>query len=83
VGFTEFALTKPGTTGTSPKISYNVTYQPWHWILTTGVYVDDHDAVFRSTLYQSLGVLFLLAGVLSASRVTGHLIKPCTSAPAP
>ncbi|SOE92562.1 methyl-accepting chemotaxis sensory transducer with Cache sensor [Burkholderia sp. D7] len=65
-GFTEFALTKPGTTGTSPKISYNVTYQPWHWILTTGVYVDDLDAVFRSTLYQSLGVLFLLAGVLSA-----------------
>ncbi len=49
----------------SPKISYAVSYQPWDWILNTGVYVDDLDAAFRKSLYQSLGVLLVLAGALS------------------
>ena len=60
-GFTAYAFPKPGTTEASPKIAYNVTYQPWDWILTTGVYVDDVDAAFRSSLYQSLGILVVLA----------------------
>jgi Methyl-accepting chemotaxis protein (MCP) signalling domain len=31
----------------------------------TGLYVDDIDAAFRSSLYQSLGILVVLAGILS------------------
>ncbi|MEA3086234.1 MAG: methyl-accepting chemotaxis protein [Paraburkholderia sp.] len=65
-GFTAYAFPKPGATEASPKISYNVTYQPWDWIIRTGIYVDDVDAAFRSTLYQSLGILLVLAGGLSA-----------------
>jgi len=65
-GFTAYAAPKPGATEASPKTSYNVTYQPWDWILTTGLYVDDIDAAFHSTLYQSLGILVILAGALSA-----------------
>jgi methyl-accepting chemotaxis protein len=65
-GFTAFAGNRPGSTGTFPKIAYSVTYQPWDWILTTGLYVDDLDAAFRSSLYQSLGILVVLAGALSA-----------------
>ncbi|WNC95113.1 cache domain-containing protein [Paraburkholderia sp. FT54] len=65
-GFTANAASKPGATEASAKIAYNVTYQPWDSILTTGLYVDDLDAAFRSSLYQSLGILVVLAGVLSA-----------------
>ncbi|HEX3634465.1 MAG TPA: cache domain-containing protein, partial [Paraburkholderia sp.] len=65
-GFTEYEFPKPGATEASPKISYNATYQPWDWILTTGLYIDDLDAEFRTTLYQSLGILVILAGALSA-----------------
>ncbi|MFM0109134.1 methyl-accepting chemotaxis protein [Paraburkholderia rhynchosiae] len=65
-GFTAFSAPKPGATGASPKIAYSVTYRPWDWILMTGLYVDDIDAAFRSSLYQSLGILAVLAGVLSA-----------------
>ncbi|SIO60441.1 methyl-accepting chemotaxis protein [Paraburkholderia phenazinium] len=65
-GFTAYAAAKPGETEASPKIAYNVRYQPWDWILTTGLYVDDIDAAFRSTLYRSLGILLVLAGALSA-----------------
>ena len=65
-GYTAYTASKPGGTEVSPKIAYNVTYQPWDWILTTGVYVDDLDAAFRASLYQSLGILVVLAGALSA-----------------
>jgi len=66
LGFTTYSASKPGGADASPKIAYNVTYQPWDWILTTGLYIDDLDAAFRSSLYQSLGILVILAGALSA-----------------
>lgn len=65
-GFTAYSYPKLGKTEASPKIVYNVSYQPWDWILMTGLYVDDLDAAFRSTLYQSLGILVVLASALSA-----------------
>jgi methyl-accepting chemotaxis protein len=65
-GFVSYAFPKPGATESTPKISYSVTYQPWDWILQTGIYVDDIDAAFRSALFQNLGVLGVLAGALSA-----------------
>lgn len=65
-GFTAYTASKPGSTQPSPKIAYVVTYRPWDWILTTGLYVDDIDAAFRASLYQSLGILVILAGALSA-----------------
>src|SRR5271165_5196382 len=63
-GFTVYAFPRPGATEASPKIAYNVGYQPWDWILSTGVYVDDIDTAFHTTLYQSIGILVVLAGVL-------------------
>jgi methyl-accepting chemotaxis protein len=65
-GFRTFAFPRPGETEPAPKIAYDESYQPWDWILTTGVYVDDIDAAFRAALYQNLGILVVLAGALSA-----------------
>ena len=65
-GFISFSFPKPGETEASLKLGYNVAYQPWDWILYTGVYVDDINAAFRATLYQSLGILLVLAAALSA-----------------
>jgi methyl-accepting chemotaxis protein len=65
-GFTAYSFPKLGRTEASPKFVYNVSYRPWDWILTTGIYVDDLDAAFRATLYQSLGILAVLAAALSA-----------------
>lgn len=66
-GFTAYSAAKLGATGFFPKIAYNVSYQPWDWILATGLYVDDLDAAFRSSLYQGLGILVVLAGVYRLS----------------
>jgi methyl-accepting chemotaxis protein len=65
-GFTAYAFPKPDATEASPKISYNVIYQPWDWILRTGIYVDDVDAAFRVSLFESLGILAVLGCILSA-----------------
>ncbi len=65
-GFISYAFPKPGATESSPKVSYNLSYQPWDWILQTGIYVDDIDAAFRAALFQSLGILAVLAAALSA-----------------
>ena len=42
-------------TEAAPKIVHNLAYQPWDWILSTGVYVDDIDAAFRAAL-SSCGI---------------------------
>ncbi|NPT46506.1 methyl-accepting chemotaxis protein [Paraburkholderia sp. 1N] len=64
-GFTAYSFPKPGRTEASPKVTYLASYQPWDWIITTGLFVDDLDTAFHSSLYQSLGILLALAGVLS------------------
>ncbi len=65
-GFTTYAFPRPGASQPSPKIAYDVGYQPWGWTLMTGVYVDDIDAAFHATLYRSLAILLVAAGALSA-----------------
>jgi methyl-accepting chemotaxis protein len=64
-GFISFGFPKPGETESSPKFTYAAAYAPWDWIITTGLYVDDIDAAFRASLYQSLAILAVLAVVLS------------------
>ncbi|MEA3122663.1 MAG: methyl-accepting chemotaxis protein [Paraburkholderia sp.] len=66
MGFSAYAFPRPGATEPSPKIGYSMAYQPWDWIINTGVYVDDINAAFRSSLYQSLGILAVIATALSA-----------------
>jgi len=43
-GFLSYQWPKPGHDEPQPKISYVVGYQPWGWIVGTGVYVDDVEA---------------------------------------
>lgn len=43
-GYVDYLWPKPlpgGLTGKQPKISYVKLFQPWDWIIGTGVYIDD------------------------------------------
>lgn len=68
-GFVSYSFTKPGTSDLVPKIVYCDGYRPWDWIVQTGLYTDDIDAAFHSTLYRALGLLVLVAAVLSGAVV--------------
>ncbi|HTZ18372.1 MAG TPA: methyl-accepting chemotaxis protein [Dissulfurispiraceae bacterium] len=40
-GFVDYEWPKPGATKPVPKISFVKLYQPWGWIMGSGIYVDD------------------------------------------
>src|SRR5207302_1653183 len=46
-GFYGYLWPKPGFDKPVSKISYVRGFEPWGWIIGTGIYLDDVDAVFR------------------------------------
>lgn len=64
-GYVNYKWPKPGATEPQPKISYVKLFEPWGWVVGTGVYTDDIDAAFNTHLYRFLGVVLLVMAVLS------------------
>jgi methyl-accepting chemotaxis protein len=56
-GFVSYQWPKPGAKDPQPKISYVVGYQPWQWVIGSGVYVDDIDAAVARDLWRLGSVL--------------------------
>jgi methyl-accepting chemotaxis protein len=69
-GFVRYLWPKPGSTTPEPKLTYVAYYEPWDWSMTTGLYVDDVDAAFRTSLMQSLGLLLGVGAVMTLVVVT-------------
>lgn len=66
-GSVEYRWPKPGHETPVPKISYVQLFEPWGWILGTGVYIDDIRQQFSNALFKSSGIaltLILLSGAL-------------------
>ncbi|MBF0559156.1 MAG: methyl-accepting chemotaxis protein [Nitrospirae bacterium] len=62
-GFVDYMWPKPGSTGPQPKLSYVKLFQPWGWIIGTGIYVDDvHSQLTRLKL--EISVVAVLLGLL-------------------
>lgn len=48
-----------------PKLSYVSLFEPWGWIIGTGVYINDvEERIFQKTFLLSLVTLVLTAGIL-------------------
>ncbi|MDD1793311.1 methyl-accepting chemotaxis protein [Enterovibrio makurazakiensis] len=61
-GFVTYHWKKTGQDDTPyPKVAYSLPFSPWGWVLNTGLYVDDVDAVF----YQDVQRLLLLVGAIA------------------
>ncbi|OQW58620.1 MAG: chemotaxis protein [Proteobacteria bacterium SG_bin9] len=75
-GFYSYLWPKPGFEQPVPKISYVKGFEPWGWIIGTGIYLDDVDAVFKQTAMM-FGLLSLvaLAIILIASVMIGRSIS--------
>ncbi len=61
-GFVDYVWTKNDSDQVAPKTSYVKGFQPWGWIIGSGIYLDDVDADYLAQL-KSLGVsiLFIIA----------------------
>ena len=53
-GFVDYLWPKPGQEAPAPKISYVKGFEPWGWVIGSGIYVDDVDALFRQQAIQFL-----------------------------
>ena len=67
-GFVEYLWPKPGESKPLPKLSFVKGFQPWGWVIGSGIYIDDVNATawqqgktFSATV---LGILLLLLGVV-------------------
>ena len=53
---------RPGEKNTVPKLGYVRLFEPWSWVIGTGVYIDDIDAEFQKRLLADLlGAAVLIA----------------------
>lgn len=62
-GFVDYQWPKPGQDKPVSKVSYVAGFEPWGWIVGSGIYVDDVDAIFKAHLIR--GGAIMLVVVLS------------------
>ncbi|MGE5492336.1 MAG: cache domain-containing protein, partial [Actinomycetota bacterium] len=67
-GFVDYVWPKPGSEAPIPKISYVKGFEPWGWVIGSGIYVDDVDAKFRENVLH-----FLIWGILIGGFIAGSL----------
>ncbi len=63
-GSFEYFWTRPNSDEMVPKTSWGERFEPWGWVIATGMYVDDVQAVFWSKAAQIIGI-GLAGGVLA------------------
>lgn len=82
-GFVTYDWPKPkaggGTTDELyPKLSYVKLFEPWGWVVGSGIYLDDVDAIFRQQLVEigGGGILTLLVVIALSWFVTRSITRP-------
>ncbi|MCV4283637.1 methyl-accepting chemotaxis protein [Pseudomonas capsici] len=64
-GLIHYRWPKPGASEPVKKTSYVQLFQPWGWIIGSGVYVDDVAAEFKQQMWQAImfsaGIVLVLA----------------------
>ncbi|NGZ06968.1 MAG: methyl-accepting chemotaxis protein [Magnetococcales bacterium] len=64
-GFVPYLWPRPGQQVPVPKISYVKGFEPWGWIIGSGIYVDDVDAAIQQRMKEiatySVSLMLLLA----------------------
>jgi len=77
-GFVDYLWPKPGLDKPVPKISYVKGYEPWGWIVGSGIYVDDVTARFWQTMARLGGIMLamLLVGGAAAWVLISSITRP-------
>ncbi len=91
-GTVDYLWPKPGLDRPVPKLSYVKLFEPWGWVIGTGIYIEDVDAALaakQQALDQSLArernaliaaiVTLMLLMTLCMVFVARHLIAPVRS----
>jgi len=75
-GFVSYRAARAEGSAPVAKLSYAAPFEPWNWIVSTGIYVDDVDTLFWHSLTEStFYILPLLLLVAGTSLVIGRSIS--------
>ncbi|RKF32949.1 hypothetical protein BCY88_38680 [Paraburkholderia fungorum] len=64
-GFYSYDYPRPGESKAEPKLAFYSFNPVWKWVVVTGVYVDDIDAMFRVKMLEQIGVTLPLVVAIS------------------
>ena len=71
-GYLPYVWKRPNSDVEGVKLAFARGFEPWQWMVGTGVYVDDVETIFYQSLYTSAGILigfFSLIVVLAVALV--------------
>ena len=74
-GFVDYQWPKPGRDTPQPKLSYVTGFEPWGWVIGTGVYIDDLQAqVWESSRTVIIAALIVIGLLGAAAWMIGRSI---------
>jgi methyl-accepting chemotaxis protein len=83
-GFVDYYWPKPGESEPVRKISFVKGFEPWGWVIGSGIYVDDVDAAFWKAIGTDTMVLVMVIACfgLFAWRISRSIVHPLGAEPA-
>jgi methyl-accepting chemotaxis protein len=77
-GFVDYMWPKPGGAEAEPKLSYVKGFEPWGWIVGTGIYIDDLNLIYwaQAVDFALSGGLILLLLVILLMLIGHNMTKP-------
>lgn len=77
-GIVEYMWPKAGETESTPKMTYVKGFEPWQWIIGTGIYIDDLNAIINTLLYSLIviAVIFVIAAVIISILLLKATVNP-------
>ena len=76
-GFVDYLWPKPGSDTPVEKVSYVKGFDAWGWIIGSGIYIDDVNAIFKQNAMKFLAWGLLIGGFIAVSLtlVSRNVIK--------
>jgi len=77
-GFVNYRWHKEKQEKLSPKISYVALFKPWDWIVGSGIYIDDVEAVFfrNAAITGSVSLIIIVIVWIGAHTISKNLYNP-------
>lgn len=77
-GFVETQTPRPGSDVQVPKLHFLLHFEPWDWVIGTGLYVDDLDTIFYAEVRNAaivIGLTLLIVGAVAWSMARSILAQ--------
>ena len=75
--YVDTAFPRPGGKEPMPKLQYVAAFEPWGWVVGTGLYMDDLEAEFRNRMMRDVIIALVLLVVIGGVgfSVSGSVLR--------